>query len=491
MKNKLLTAVFTALIISGLVLSCDPNPNIGASGAALGTVDIDGDGVSDGTAIDVDGDGTSDGIDTDGDGAIDEEWSDDWELFNGDDQGSGAEESPADTTAPSAVSGLKIASIGYGDTEYGDDNRVILTWSDPADSDLEKINISYDGVTEPVSAGEETVIITSLNELERSEITVTAVDKSGNASPGKSVDVFMFSSYRSAMTPVYITSSSGSELNSTLADNESGYFILETDIDLNGVSWTPARLKGVFDGNGHTISNLNKVAAVTNMGFISFIDNEAAVMNLYLDNFSINSTSTNPGVYRVGSIVGYNSGAVYNCGASGSIDVKFPSVCVGGLTAWSDSDGLIENSFTDVSVNSANDCTGGFIGCNQGYIKNCYATGNVTTSDIEAGGFVGLLGYENNSSNAKILYCYSAGAVSTTSTETEKYAAGFCGRKGSGTTFSYNYYNSTASGLSDSHAKDVDLTNKDSFTDFDFTSVWSIDSSVNGGMPYLTDNQPK
>ena len=61
---------------------------------------------------------------------------------------------------------------------------------------------------------------------------------------------------------------------------EGASFILMADIDMNGADWTPVPLKGTFDGNLHTISNVNitksvksTYSATDDMGFFGMIDN--------------------------------------------------------------------------------------------------------------------------------------------------------------------------------------------------------------------------
>lgn len=92
--KKILLTLSSVLLVSGMIAmtGCDGGGSdstptdetesvIGQSGTGIGPLDIDGDGVSDGTAIDTDDDGTPDGVDTDGDGKIDQEYSDEYELL--------------------------------------------------------------------------------------------------------------------------------------------------------------------------------------------------------------------------------------------------------------------------------------------------------------------------------------------------------------------------------------------------------------------------
>ena len=83
--KKITWFLITVIIIGGLLASC--SPVIGESGISIGSVDLNGDGVSDATIIEVDGDGAPDGVDSDGDGTIDLPWSDDFKIIPTDDGG--------------------------------------------------------------------------------------------------------------------------------------------------------------------------------------------------------------------------------------------------------------------------------------------------------------------------------------------------------------------------------------------------------------------
>jgi len=87
---------------------------------------------------------------------------------------------PADTTAPADVTGLS-ATQGV--------KKVTLAWTDPTDTDLSKILVSYNGITTPleVAKGVSTLEISSLTGGTVYTFTVKACDSSGNESMGKTV----------------------------------------------------------------------------------------------------------------------------------------------------------------------------------------------------------------------------------------------------------------------------------------------------------------
>ncbi|MDC7126854.1 MAG: InlB B-repeat-containing protein [Spirochaetales bacterium] len=132
MKKKLkIFQLFILIILSTcIVLSC----NNDQSGTSVGAVDIDGDGIADGTAIDTNEDGTPDGIDTDGDGVIDEEWSDSYSILyysvtydgNGKDNG----DVPVDSTSYNEGDTVTVAGNtgGLSLTDY-----IFNGWNSSAD----------------------------------------------------------------------------------------------------------------------------------------------------------------------------------------------------------------------------------------------------------------------------------------------------------------------------------------------------------------------
>ena len=100
-------------------------------------------------------------------------------------------------------------------------------------------------------------------------------------------------------------------------------FKVTQDIDMSSIeNFTPiayasgngASFKGVFDGQGHTISNLTITTSETNSNHVGFIGllYTGTLCNLCLRNVTINNNSTSP-VAR-GALVGRDgSGTIENC----------------------------------------------------------------------------------------------------------------------------------------------------------------------------------
>jgi len=191
------------------------------------------------------------------------------------------------------------------------------------------------------------------------------------------------------------------ELMTTPADWDS-HFVLTADIDLNDVPMMPVdsysqRFIGVFDGNDYVIHNADvNMPDGSYVGLFGYLGTDGQIKNLGVEDTSIF------GSYRVGGLVGYNSGTISACYSSGSASTGFP---VGGLVGHND--GTISNSYLTASVSGIGWRVGGLVGENgtnqfycempdncwweyyPGWIYKCYSTGNVSRGR-EVGGLVGV-----------------------------------------------------------------------------------------------------
>jgi hypothetical protein len=154
------------------------------------------------------------------------------------------------------------------------------------------------------------------------------------------------------------------------------HFILTADIDLNPnlpgreflveVVIAPQRssFTGIFDGNGHTISNL-PVALFGSLG------SGAEVRDLGLVDVNISSGIS------IGALSKDNGGIITNCYSTGIIS---GDELVGGLV--SDNHGIITNSYSTSTV-SGNQNVGGLVAFNSGgNVINSYSAGSVESDDI-------------------------------------------------------------------------------------------------------------
>ena len=199
-------------------------------------------------------------------------------------------------------------------------------------------------------------------------------------------------------------------------------------------------------------------------GFVGYNDNGAITIT--------NSTNTGNVSYSYsysrrsrsysGGFVGYNSGdlTITDCTNSGNVlsSYDYPSFS-GGFVGYNSGDLTITNSTNTGNVSSPGTGSGGFVGVDyEGTItiSNSTNTGNISGS---SGGFVGSYSY-NSKRTIIDSYCLT----------------GSVGRNGN---YGYNGYMLTPE----------QMRNQNSFNDFDFENVWTMNSFINEGYPYLKNTE--
>ena len=170
-----------------------------------------------------------------------------------------------------------------------------------------------------------------------------------------------------------------------LADTFAGKTVkLDANIDLNGINWTAigcpmedgyVGFEGTFDGQGHTISNLNiDNKANWGQGLFGYITSKNTVIkNLNIENVSINTEDTS------GAVAGYATfGTFENINVTGDVNIT-GAQHMGGIVG----NGYFAN-FSDCSV-IANEgskitaSTSSFVGGIVGY----HGAGNVVIEDCD------------------------------------------------------------------------------------------------------------
>ena len=186
------------------------------------------------------------------------------------------------------------------------------------------------------------------------------------------------------------------------------HFLLCADIDLGGLTGTSFNIignyenpfTGVFDGNGHTISNFSYTSTGTGyIGLFGYVSGEhAGIKNLGLIDPNVDRTGES---WHVGSLVGWlRDGTITNCYVEGGSVVGYGDV--GGLVGLN-RDGTISNCYATGSVSGYFDI-GGMVGDNDGTITDCHSISSVTGGE-SVGGLVG-------NSSGTISNCCSSGSVS-------------------------------------------------------------------------------
>jgi hypothetical protein len=207
------------------------------------------------------------------------------------------------------------------------------------------------------------------------------------------------------------------------------YTKLMCNIDLTDTTYTQAviaphtstsgyfqgtQFTGIFDGNGHTISNLTINQPTKDyIGLFGSIGSGGQVKNLGVENMNIT------GGRYVGGLSGENYNiSITSCYTAGSVR---GTSYVGGLIGYNWY-GNLKFCYTTVSV-YGKDSVGGLIGKNEysTSLTMCFATGLVSGTGNKIGGLVG----ENYT--GLITYCYATGSVNGIS-----FVGGLSGNNNSG-----------------------------------------------------------
>ncbi|NCB37486.1 MAG: hypothetical protein EOM80_01845, partial [Erysipelotrichia bacterium] len=198
------------------------------------------------------------------------------------------------------------------------------------------------------------------------------------------------------------------------------HYIQVADIDLNHATlsdvsnndwyspekgWSSYRsggVRGVYDGNNKTISNLymNDPTQVY-VGLFYTVSENATVKNVKLTDVNIE------GKREVGGITGLNYGLIQNCSVSGSVKGDFASGgLVGKIYASETIHGAVERCSANCTVTVDDGWSGGgMVGQNTGSISNSYSAGTVNSTGNAVGGFAG---YQRGA----VTNCYSITVIS-------------------------------------------------------------------------------
>ncbi|MDH4241024.1 MAG: hypothetical protein OEW48_15805, partial [Phycisphaerae bacterium] len=183
------------------------------------------------------------------------------------------------------------------------------------------------------------------------------------------------------------------------------HFKLMADIDLSAFTGTSFNIignfGGVFDGNGHKISNFSYTSTDTDsIGLFGHVDDPNAVIK----DLGLIAPNVDAGTgRRVGSLLGrLQNGAITGCYVEGGSVAGDRDI--GGLVGKSNR-GTITDSYSSCSVSGDND-VGGLVGWDDhGTISNCYSSSSV--SGVRFAG--GLVGWDDHGT---ISNCYSSSSVS-------------------------------------------------------------------------------
>lgn len=220
---------------------------------------------------------------------------------------------------------------------------------------------------------------------------------------------------------------------------EETYFQLANEINLNNLNWIPIgtysnSFRGIFDGAGHTISNVsitiagalperNVIMSYGVFGSIGGSDySSSEIKNVEFKNININITSTGSLAadrgYHIGLVTGtvFNNGKIANCIVKNSNILETGTIIPGNISAIVHMGGIAGSAVDEGNGNPY-------------IIENCYVSANINTNiesvigysgEISAGGIVGRI----DSHNVWPEKCLYSGTISTHSSAT---TGGFIG----------------------------------------------------------------
>lgn len=283
-----------------------------------------------------------------------------------------------------------------------------------------------------------------------------------------------------------------------ISDIPDAYYILENDIELSG-SLTPLcslkdEFTGVFDGNGHSITNITISDYYEYSGL--FGKNSGTIRNLKVSYSSTGSEYSFWTDTTFGGITGINKGTIENCEVSVFCNLTSTSLpeyssSIGGVTGKNADTGKISNCAVtgEIAADVISDSNteqhlyiGGISGINSGKVNLCY-TNILINSDVTTDGYIyanfylgGITGSGNGTiSNTSADYTITAGEAEYA------YIGGICGygnttientyANGSITSLAYSQYAGGIAGMGNS----IQISNsKAEVTASFFNTIYSL-----------------
>lgn len=238
-----------------------------------------------------------------------------------------------------------------------------------------------------------------------------------------------------ALSPWQIASKADLELMSSKINSDASFrddcYIQTADIDYEGGTHqsmgntnadTGCYFTGSYHGNGHKISNIvvNNSQSNKAVGFFGYIDGQAHVDGITLENVTVNGTTWN-----VGAIVGCVqstalSAIIENCHVSGNVtgnNSDIGGIC-GKLMAGTLSSCTFTGEVTSTTTNTKHNNFGGIVGeINAGKVTECrvYDTTVKTDYGNKVGGIAGSITNSNVAANAIVEKCIVEGATTVQS----------------------------------------------------------------------------
>ncbi|WP_148568684.1 DUF4430 domain-containing protein, partial [Acetobacterium bakii] len=233
----------------------------------------------------------------------------------------------------------------------------------------------------------------------------------------------------------------------TAANTYSGKtIVLNNDITINETQvWASLNAQGLFqgsfDGKGHMIKGFND----PKNGLFYNIDKSGSVLNLNLE-LAINNTTVD-----LGGITNILSGTISSCYVSGTVN---STMDVAGIVSYSYPNSSINNCVCGANLSTTGEDASGIAAMIQGQVNNSYVIGTLAGKNIYAIGKTATSGIGGATS------CYYLNTI-------------------------YENKTKPASNNPGDEKNSEALKTAETYTNWDFTSVWAIDANKNDGYPYL------
>ncbi len=319
---------------------------------------------------------------------------------------------------------LSVGTLEFNPSDYEYDvfvsdtvNTITVTAVGETGTNIKVNGSAITGTTVDVSLPNEQTTITVVGERDGMEFTYTIiVTKVANLWDGSVATAFDGGSGTEEDPYLIATPAQLAYLSDSFAEYAGAYFRLTADVNLGGRAWTPigkhatyhngsnyvvGDFSGVFDGDGHTISNLFVNVTAENLSTMPSAGLFGAVSNATIKDLHVN-----------GSVNSDNGGTTDDLpngivrGAAGGI--------VGRTTAG---ETIIQNCSFDGTVNkTSGGGSGGIVGMTQNTVSTtidgCSVNATITSAGTGAGGIVGDLRSGGSNVPVNISNCYTTGTVS-------------------------------------------------------------------------------
>ncbi|MGG7058058.1 immunoglobulin-like domain-containing protein [Clostridium tertium] len=285
------------------------------------------------------------------------------------------------------------------------------------------------------------------------------------------------------------------ELNS-IGKYPNAYFKLGNNIEIKKESFfTAESFTGTLDGNGYTISNLNKPLVNTNSGTIR--------------NLNVNAKFNIEAISNLSVIANENNGLISDIKVNGEVSVKtmgnnsYSIPTVGGIVSENKPAGVVERVAFEANLNvnmAANGAIiGGIVGYNTGTVRNTYSKGNINVSQSNSGNYElnlgGLIGkYSTMGVGGSLRNSYSIMSLTYNGSATiVKTIGSLIGNHLSGQVYDsygidkYNPIGNNSTNLTGKKTLE-ELKNQNTFANWDFNATWKMDNQGDRTPIFVTGN---